>query len=84
MRSLLFNLFFYGFTLVMALVCYIAARTSTRERLRQEIGSWGRTMAGAVLTAAEDRHARCGQRGLGRFPGDGISRGVGAHACTHT
>ena len=44
MRTLLFNLFFYGFTFVMALVCYVVARVSTRERLWRAVGFWGRTL----------------------------------------
>ena len=68
MRSLIFNGFFYGFTLVMALVCYIAARTSTRDRLHRAIGFWGRTLIGAVRLILD---ARIEMRGLENLPPGG-------------
>ena len=68
MRTLLFNLFFYGFTLVMALVCYILARVSTRERLWRAIGFWGRTLVGAVRLILD---ARIELRGLDNLPPGG-------------
>jgi len=68
MRTLLFNLFFYGFTLVMALVCYILARVSTREKLWRAIGFWGRTLVGAVRLILD---ARIELRGLENLPQGG-------------
>jgi len=60
MRSLIFNLFFYSFTLVMAVVCYITARTSTRDRLWRAVGFWGKTMGGAVRLILDARIELCG------------------------
>jgi 1-acyl-sn-glycerol-3-phosphate acyltransferase len=68
MRSLIFNLFFYGFTLVMAVVCYIVARTSTRDRLWRAVGFWGRTLVGAVRLILD---ARIELRGLENLPRGG-------------
>ena len=65
MRTLLFNLFFYGFTLVMALVCYVVARVSTRERLWRAVGFRGRTLVGAVRLILD---ARIELRGLENLP----------------
>lgn len=68
MRTLLFNLFFYGFTFVMALVCYVVARVSTRERLWRAVGFWGRTLVGAVRLILD---ARIELRGLENLPPGG-------------
>ena len=68
MRSLLFNLFFYGFTFVTAVVCYIVARTSTRERLWRVLGFWGRTVVGAIRLILD---ARIELRGLDNLPPGG-------------
>lgn len=68
MRSLLFNLFFYGFTFVMAVVCYLLARFSTREMLQQAIGFWGKTIVGALRLILD---ARIELRGLENLPPDG-------------
>jgi len=76
MRSLLFNLFFYGFTFITALVCYIVARVSTRERLWRVIGFWGRTMAGAVRLIL-DAHIEL--RGLEHLPPGGPKLVVAKH-----
>jgi 1-acyl-sn-glycerol-3-phosphate acyltransferase len=76
MRSLLFNLFFYGFTFVTALVCYLVAKVSTRERLWQVIGFWGRTMAGAVRLILD---AKIELRGLDNLPPDGPKLVVAKH-----
>jgi 1-acyl-sn-glycerol-3-phosphate acyltransferase len=68
MRTFLFNTFFYAFTGLIALVCYIVARTSTRERLSQVIGFWGRTLVGAIRLILD---ARVELRGLENLPADG-------------
>jgi len=68
LRSLVFNLFFYGFTLVMAVVCYLLARFSTRERLQQAIGFWGKTVVGVLRLILD---ARIELRGLENLPADG-------------
>ncbi len=76
MRSLLFNLFFYGFTFVTALVCYIVARVSTRERLWRVMGFWGRTVVGAVRLILD---ARIELRGLENLPPGGPKLVVAKH-----
>jgi 1-acyl-sn-glycerol-3-phosphate acyltransferase len=67
-RSLIFNLFFYGFTLVMVVVCYLLARFSTRERLQRAIGFWGKTLVGAIRLILD---SRIDLRGLENLPPDG-------------
>ena len=76
MRTLLFNLFFYGFTFVMAVVCYAVARLSTRERLWRAIGFWGHTLVGAVRLILD---ARIELRGLGNLPPGGPKLVVAKH-----
>ena len=46
MRSTLFNLFFYGFTFLTALVAYLVARMGRRRALWRLVGFWGRVMLG--------------------------------------
>lgn len=48
MRSLIFNLFFYGFTFAVAFSLYIAARLSTQARMRRIAHFWGKTVRGAI------------------------------------
>jgi 1-acyl-sn-glycerol-3-phosphate acyltransferase len=76
MRTLLFNLFFYGFTFGIALVCYIVAKISTRERLWRVVGFWGRTMVGAVRLILD---ARIELRGLENLPPGGAKLVVAKH-----
>ena len=68
MRSLIFNLFFYGFTFVMAVICYILARLSTREKLQKAIGFWGKTLVGAIRLILD---AKIELRGLENLPPGG-------------
>ncbi len=68
MRTLLFNPFFYGFTLVMALVCYTVARISACERLWRAAGFRGRTLVGAVRLILD---VRIELRGLDNLPPGG-------------
>ena len=68
MRSLTFNLFFYGFTFAMALVCYGLARFGSRDRLWQAVGFWGRTMLGGVRLILD---AKVEIRGLENLPQGG-------------
>ncbi len=68
MRSLLFNLFFYGFTGLVALVAWPVAKFGSRARLQRLIGFWGRTVRralGAILDA------RVEVRGIGNLPAGG-------------
>ncbi len=76
MRSLIFNLFFYGFTFVTALVCYVVARVSTRERLWRVLGFWGRTVVGAIRLILD---AKIELRGLENLPPDGPKLVVAKH-----
>jgi 1-acyl-sn-glycerol-3-phosphate acyltransferase len=76
MRVLFFNLFFYGFTLLTALVCYIVVRVSTRERLWQVVGFWGRTLVGVVRLILD---AKIEMRGLENLPPDGLKLVVCKH-----
>lgn len=76
MRTLLFNLFFYGFTFAMALVCYVVARLSTRARLWRMVGFWGRTVVGAVRLILD---ARIELRGLDNLPPGGPKLVVAKH-----
>jgi 1-acyl-sn-glycerol-3-phosphate acyltransferase len=68
MRSLLFNLFFYGFTGLVALTAWAVARFGSRERLQAVIGFWGRTVRAAVALILE---SRVEVRGLGNLPAGG-------------
>lgn len=76
MRALLFNLFFYAFTFVIALVCYVIARTSTKARLWWVIGFWGRTLVGAVRPILD---AKVELRGLENLPTDGAKLVICKH-----
>lgn len=76
MRAFLFNLFFYAFTSIIAVICYIVARTSTRERLSQVIGFWGRTMVSAIRLILD---ARIEIRGLENLPADGPKLAICKH-----
>ena len=76
MRALLFNLFFYAFTFVIALVCYVIARTSTKARLWWVIGFWGRTLVGAVRLILD---AKVELRGLENLPTDGAKLVICKH-----
>ena len=68
MRSTLFNLFFYGFTFLVALVCYLLARLGLRRWLWRTIGFWGRTLLGTVRLVL---NARVELRGLENLPPGG-------------
>jgi 1-acyl-sn-glycerol-3-phosphate acyltransferase len=68
MRSFLFNIFFYAFTSIVALACYLVAKTSSRARLSWLIGFWGRTVIGALRLILD---ARIEMRGLENLPADG-------------
>lgn len=68
MRTFLFNMFFYVFTCGIAVVCYIIARTSSRERLWRVVGFWGRTLVGAIRLILD---ARIELRGLENLPAGG-------------
>lgn len=48
LRVLVFNFFFYGYTFLVALVCYGLARISTRAAMQRVLGHWGRTVVAAV------------------------------------
>ena len=76
MRALLFNLFFYAFTFVIALVCYVIARTSTKARLWWVTGFWGRTLVGAVRLILD---AKVELRGLENLPTDGAKLVICKH-----
>jgi 1-acyl-sn-glycerol-3-phosphate acyltransferase len=41
-RSTVFNLAFYGFTLVIALTCWVLAKVSTADRIWRVLSLWGR------------------------------------------
>ena len=42
MRSALFNILFYAFSLVIALILWVMTRVSTRDRMWDLLGFWGR------------------------------------------
>ncbi len=48
MRSLAFNLFFYAFTFVIALLCWFCALIGQPRAVRAVLGWWGRRVRGAV------------------------------------
>ncbi|MEO1459136.1 MAG: hypothetical protein AAFV49_16465 [Pseudomonadota bacterium] len=48
LRSLVFNLFFYGYTFYIAFRAYLLARFSTRERMLPVLRRWGETVLRAV------------------------------------
>ncbi len=68
MRSLLFNLFFYGFTGLVAVGAWAVARFGSREGLQGVIGFWGRAVRAAVALILE---SRVEVRGLGNLPEGG-------------
>ncbi len=68
MRSLLFNVFFYGFTGATALIAWGVAKFGSRARLQRLIGFWGRTVRAA---AALILNSRVEVRGLGNLPDGG-------------
>jgi len=65
MRSLIFNLSFYGFTFCVAATAYGIAKLSTRERMYPLLRFWGRTVIWAVRVILG---SRVELRGLEKLP----------------
>ena len=76
LRSALFNLFFYGFTFVMALLAYVAARLRPRRAVWRVVGVWGRVMLGAVRVILG---SQVEIRGIENLPEDGAKLFVCKH-----
>jgi 1-acyl-sn-glycerol-3-phosphate acyltransferase len=55
MRSLLFNLFFYGFTALLAPIAWAVARFGARTRLQRVIRFWGNTVIAAIRLILRSR-----------------------------
>jgi 1-acyl-sn-glycerol-3-phosphate acyltransferase len=68
MRSLLFNLFFYGFTGLLTPIAWLVAKFGSRERLQALIQFWGKTVIRGVELIL---HSRIELRGLENLPEGG-------------
>jgi len=64
MRSLLFNLFFYGFTGLLTPLVWLVAKHGSRERLWALIRFWGKTVIGGVRLILNSRIEIRGQENL--------------------
>jgi len=68
MRSLLFNLFFYGFTGLLTPVAWLVAKLGSRAALQRLIRFWGETVIAAVRVILD---SRIELRGLENLPEGG-------------
>jgi 1-acyl-sn-glycerol-3-phosphate acyltransferase len=68
MRSFLFNLFFHGFTALVAVAAWLVARFGSRAALWAVIRFWGRTVVGAIRLIL---NSRIELRGLENLPAGG-------------
>lgn len=68
MRSLLFNLFFFGFTGLLAPFAWAVAKFGSRERLQRVVRFWGSTVRAAIGVIL---NSRVEVRGLENLPEGG-------------
>jgi len=68
MRSLLFNLFFYGFTALLAPVAWAVAKLGSRDRLQRLIRFWGKTVIRGIELIL---NSRVEMRGIENLPDGG-------------
>jgi len=68
LRVIVFNVFFYGYTFVVAGTCWVLAKLSTKERMHGVLRLWGRGVVGAVRLILG---GRIEVRGLEKLPESG-------------
>ncbi|MGF1447284.1 MAG: lysophospholipid acyltransferase family protein [Pikeienuella sp.] len=76
LRVLVFNLYFYTFTLVVALLLYLLAKLSTRAAMHRVLRAWGQGVLGGLRRILG---SRIEIRGLERLPPEGPRLVVSKH-----